>query len=174
LLLLQAAPVTAAAPPLAPAPAAAPSACASDAHRAFDFWVGDWEVFPSGKDRLVARSKIERLYDGCAIRENWMPLKGAGGGSLNSYDPQTGRWFQYWVDGQGGQVQFVGGAVAGKIVLTGFWRNANGAGKHALTRMTYTAIDKDTVRQHGEGSTDEGLTWTTSFDFLYRRARPGG
>jgi hypothetical protein len=151
-----------------------PLACATAAHAGFDFWVGEWDVYPNGQSQLIARSRIEKLYAGCAIRENWMPLAGTGGGSLNTLDPATGRWFQYWVDSQGGQVQFTGGPTGGKMVLTAFWRGVNGPGQDGLIRMTYSPVDKDTVRQHGEISTDQGLTWTTSFDFLYRRARSLG
>jgi hypothetical protein len=71
-------------------------------------------------------------------------------------------------------VEFEGGPVAGKMVLTGNWRGINGPGQDGLVRMTYTAIDKDTVRQHGELSTDHGLSWSDNFDFIYRRAKPAG
>jgi hypothetical protein len=156
-------------------PAPPPSLpCATAPFSAFDFWVGDWDVYPTGKDSQIARSKIEKLYAGCAIRENWMPLKGTGGGSLNTIDPATGRWRQFWVDSSGGgAVEFVGGPVAGKMVLTGFWRGVGGPGKDGIVRMTYTALDQSTVRQHGEVSTDQGLTWSTSFDFTYRRTKSG-
>jgi hypothetical protein len=157
--------------PVAPAP------CSSPAHRSFDFWVGEWEVYPNLKDPakapLIARSRIERLYGGCAIRENWMPLKGADGGSLNALDPVSGRWHQFWIGGDGAKVEFEGGPVAGKMVLTGFWRGVNGPGQDGLIRMTYTALETNTVRQHGELSTDHGLTWSDNFDFIYRRAKPG-
>ena len=78
------------------ATAPAPPACATAEHRQFDFWVGAWDVYPTGTDQLVAHSLIERLYDGCVIRENWMPLAGAGadGGSLTSWVPAQGRWRQ--------------------------------------------------------------------------------
>jgi len=61
------------APTTAPAPAAAPPPCSSPEHRQFDFWVGKWDVYPTGKDKLVAHSLIEKVY-GCGVRENWMPL----------------------------------------------------------------------------------------------------
>ena len=155
-----------------------PPPCAAQVFAGFDFWVGDWDVYPNIKDPakapLVARSKIERLYAGCAVRENWMPLKGPGGGSLNAVDPATGRWHQTWIGSQPGRVEFDGGRVGDAMVLTGWWAGVNGPGKDALIRMTYTPIDKDTVRQHGEQSTDHGVTWTTSFDFIYRRSKPAG
>src|SRR3954462_11616522 len=90
-------------------PAPAPPRCATPDHRAFDFWVGKWDVYPSGANTLIAHSLIERLYGGCAIRENWMPLKGAGGGSLSSWVPDEKAWRQTWVDSSGGRVDFKGG-----------------------------------------------------------------
>ncbi|MEQ1498515.1 MAG: hypothetical protein ABL914_07620 [Novosphingobium sp.] len=167
-LIAQAAGATAPAPP--------PNPCAAPVYQAFDFWVGDWDVYPNIKDPakapLIARSRIEKLYGGCAIRENWMPVQGAGGGSLNAPDPATGRWHQYWLDSTGGRVEFDGGPVAGAMVLTGFWPGVAGPGKDGLIRMSYTRIDADTVRQYGQISTDHGMTWTDNFDFIYRRAKP--
>ena len=152
-----------------------PPACATPGHAGFDFWVGEWDVYPNTADPakapLIAHSRIEKLYAGCAVRENWMPVKGTGGGSLNTFEPATGRWRQLWLDSQGGRVEFEGGVTGGKMVLTGFWRGVNGPGKDALVRMTYSEIDHNTVRQHGMLSTDQGLTWSESFDFIYRRAK---
>jgi hypothetical protein len=148
--------------------AAAPQpACAGAEHGQFDFWVGEWTVTPTAKpDTIVANSRIEKLYGGCAIRENWMPLKGAGGGSLNSFS--NGRWHQTWVDSSNSRVEFVGGLVGGRMVLTGDWEGVNGPGKDAIIRMTYSKNPDGSVRQHGEQSTDFGLTWSTNFDFTYR------
>lgn len=155
-------------PAAAPPTAAPPPPCTSPDYRAFDFWVGEWDVFPNGGDKQVATSSIEAMFGGCAIRETWQPLSGAGGGSFSHFDRDLRRWRQAWVDGFGGRVDFDGGAVDGKMVLTGLWRHAAGPGQHALTRMTYTVNPDGSVRQHGEQSVDHGLTWTTSFDFVYR------
>ncbi len=158
----------------APAPPAAPPppACATPEHRQFDFWVGAWDVYPTGTDRLVAHSLIERRYDGCAIRENWMPLRGQGGGSFSAWRPATRSWRQTWVDSSGGWVEFTGGMEGGAMVLTGPWAGvANG--RDGIVRMRYTREANGTVRQHGQVSTDNGATWTNSFDFTYRpAARP--
>ena len=37
-------------------------------------------------------------------------------------------------------------------------------------RMTFTRNADGSVRQHGEQSADSGATWTTQYDFTYRRA----
>ncbi len=161
--------------PAATTPTAAPagSACEAPEHRQFDFWVGEWDVFPTGKGAQVATSRIEKLYGGCAIRENWMPKSQQDGGSLNGYDARDRVWRQTWLDSSGAQVVFTGGLEGAAMVLTGIWRDANGPGKDALTRMTYTRGDDGSVRQLGEQSTDAGKTWQPSFDFTYK-PRPAG
>ena len=156
------APQTPPAPPPAP-----PKACTSAAHRAFDFWVGEWSVTPTGKTKQVANSRIEKLYGDCVIRENWMPFGNPGGGSLNSYDVSEGQWHQVWMDNSGARVEFVGGPVGKTMRLTGFWRDVIAPGKHAWIRMTYTPNADGSVRQFGEQSEDFGQSWTTSFDFTY-------
>ena len=71
------------------------SPCASADHEALDFWVGRWDVYKTGTDTKVADSLIERLYGGCAIRENWMPSSGTPGGRddgrIVSASASTGR-----------------------------------------------------------------------------------
>jgi hypothetical protein len=146
----------------------APPPCQGEAFSALDFWVGDWDVYPNGRDTLVARSRIEKLYGGCAIRENWMPLRGNGGGSLSGFDPATARWHQTWIGSAPGVVRFDGGPVEGKMVLTGWWAGSGPNGEDGLTRMTYSRLEGDAVRQLGEFSADHGLTWQPSFDFVYR------
>lgn len=162
LVALAAASTAQAAPPT---PAAV---CTGAEHRQFDFWVGSWDVYTSGTDNRIARSLIEKLYSGCTIRENWMPLKGDGGGSLNMYDPADRRWRQTWQDSSNGRVIFEGGSVDGKIVLTGFWKNAAGPGKDGLVRMTYSRLADGAVRQLGEISSDHGLSWGPFFDLTYK------
>ena len=149
-----------------PAQPAAPPACDTEGHAGFDFWVGDWDVFPNGRDTKVANSKIERKHNGCAVLENWMPLRGQGGTSLNHFDAESGQWYQKWVGSSPGAVEFVGGVTDGKMVLTGNWPQPGAP--QTLIRMSYSKIEDGSVRQHGEASTDHGLSWQTSFDFIYR------
>ncbi len=172
ILLLAAASTSAQTPPtpLTP-PSPPPPACAAPEHRQFDFWVGYWDVYPTGKPPLVAHSLIEKLYDGCAIRENWMPLKGAGGGSINNYVTDDKRWHQTWVDSSNARVDFVGGLTGGKMVLVGDWKGVNGPGQDTVTRMSYSRNPDGSVRQFGETSVDFGVTWQPSFDFTYKPSK---
>ncbi|WP_287407320.1 hypothetical protein [Sphingopyxis sp.] len=169
-------PPPAPAPPPPPPPVAvppAPPACATADHRAFDFWVGEWDVFANGSATQVATSSIEAMFAGCAIRETWKPRTGGGGGSFSHYDAERRHWRQAWVDSSGARVDFDGGPANGKMVLTGHWANVVARGKDGLIRMTYSKEAGGAVRQHGEQSTDHGLTWTTSFDFIYKPQKAG-
>lgn len=152
----------------AAAAASPPPKCEGEAYAAFDFWIGEWDVYRSGTDTPVARSRIEKLYGGCAIRESWMPLKGGGGGSLSGHDPASGRWHQTWIGSAPGPVHFDGGPSGGAMVLTGWWPGSGPGRADGLTRMTYSPLGDGAVRQLGEFSADHGLTWATSFDLIYR------
>ncbi len=154
---------------VAPAPAVSSAACASAEYRQFDFWVGRWNVYQTGKDKPVSHSLIESLYGGCGLRETWLPLRpGGDGGSLNIYLPGEKAWRQTWIDASGARVDFTGGWKGSAMVLTGFWKDVLGPGKDALVRMTYTRSSDRSVRQLGETSEDRGATWSPSFDFTYR------
>lgn len=155
----------AAAPATPPAP---PPRCEASEYRVFDFWIGEWDVYRAGSDVLNARSKIERVSAGCAIRETWMPLAGGAGGSISGRDPGTGRWHQTWHGASPGPVYFDGGMAAGEMVLTGWWPGSGPNGEDGLVRMRYSRLDDGTVRQHGEFSADHGVSWSTSFDLIYR------
>ena len=156
----------------APAPAAPPAppppACETPEHRQFDFWVGRWDVYPTGTDVLVAHSLIENLYAGCTIRENWMPLQGAGGGSLNSWRPRERRWRQLWADSTNRFTEFSGGLEGEAMVLTGSTTLPDGSARQV--RIRYTREAGGAVRQLGTFSTDGGATWQPSYDFTYRPA----
>ncbi len=144
------------------------AACSGEEFAAFDFWIGEWDVYASGADQKLADSRIERVSNGCAIRETWMPLRGGGGSSVTALDPQTGVWHQLWVGSQPGEVDFLGGPVDGAMVLTGYW-GRDPEGNPNLVRMTYTLEEDGSVRQYGQASTDHGRTWNDSFDLVYRR-----
>jgi hypothetical protein len=145
--------------------------CAAAERAQFDFWVGQWDVYATGTTNLVAHSLIEKLYDGCAIRENWMPFANAGGGSISAYLPKKGKWQQTWIDSTGELAVFEGGRQGSSMIIEGVWPNVAGPGRDALVRITYTPGTDGAVRQSGVQSTDNGKSWQPSFDFTYKRAK---
>lgn len=140
------------------------AACSAPEFHQLDFWVGRWDVYGKA-GQLVAHSLIEKVY-GCGIRENWMPLNHADGGSLSIYVPAEKRWEQFWIASSGVRVIFTGGWNGSAMVIQGKWGGP-------LVRMSYSKNADGSVRQFGEQSTDEGKTWTASFDFTYRPAAAG-
>ena len=160
------------APHPAQADAAPPGHCVSREYRQFDFWVGSWDVYPTGRDQLVAHSLIESVYNGCGVRENWMPLKTENsGGSLNIYVPAEKLWRQTWIDSSGARVDFKGGWNGKVMILEGYWQDLLAPGRGALVRMTYSRGPDGSVHQLGEASENNGKSWQPSFDFTYRRAK---
>jgi hypothetical protein len=152
-------------------PPAVFSGCESPESRQLDFWIGAWEVRPSGTDKVIAHSLIEKRYSGCAIRENWMPLgkeKTGGGGSLSLYDTRMRQWRQTWIDSTGTRVDFDGAFSDGVMTITGQWANFVGPGADALVRMHYQKQPNGEVRQWAESSFDGGKSWKPAFDLLYR------
>lgn len=149
-----------------------PIDCTDANHAAFNFWVGDWDVVVTGTDTVVAHSVISPAASGCAIEENYHQTIGQGGGamdyrgaSFSTFDQRGGGvWRQFYVDSGGGVTMFEGGLRDGAMVLE--FQPPRG-GKQ---RMTVAPQPDGTVRQYGEASSDNGVTWVSGgYDFTYRR-----
>lgn len=143
--------------------ASGPASCAAAEHRQFDFWLGEWTVTNVATGNS-APNRITAIQGGCAILEEYE--NGAySGTSLNFYDPGDGRWHQSWIDNQGQPLRIHGGLEDGSMVL-----RSDPAGG-TLQRITWTPSADGTVRQHWQSSADGGVTWTTAFDGIYRKAK---
>ena len=135
-----------------------------------DFWVGEWNVFAG--DELVGHNLIEKVLDGCAVTEEWTSAGGGRGKSLFFVD-SAGRWKQVWVTqwamAPGGtkEKSQVGGAPQGGVRFQG--ELAHPAVGKWLDRTTLTPVEDGSVRQLIEISKDNGESWQTSFDAVYRR-----
>ncbi|HYC31538.1 MAG TPA: hypothetical protein VEB59_04570 [Gemmatimonadales bacterium] len=101
---------------------AGPRGCDSPAHREFDFWVGQWDVFGGSSANLVGTSVVKSRVDGCVVEENWTSAVFGRGRSLNAYDAATGTWTQMWVSSGGcpfGIILMEGGFADGSMTLRG-------------------------------------------------------
>lgn len=146
------------------APAAAPP-CNTPEHRAFDFWLGEWQVrTPDGK--VAGVNRIEREYDGCVLHERYTTDRGYKGESLNVYDASRKVWHQTWVDNSGLLLLLEGGLRDGKMVLEGSAAGADG--KPVKHRITWTPNADGSVRQLWETTDDKGQ-WSVTFDGRYTR-----
>jgi hypothetical protein len=155
----------AASPPSGPPPA---NLCDTPGHHQLDFWVGRWDVYRTDTKQLVAHSNIEKLYAGCAVRENWMPLQGAGGGSLNSYRPSVKRWIQVWTDSGNNLNQYSGAWNGKQMDVAG--TSVTASGQRVPVRMTYERLADGSVVQTGYQRDRTGKRWVLNYRFVYRRA----
>ncbi len=149
-------------------PMAAQSAppCDSPDHRAFDFWVGDWDVTEKGKP---AGTNLVTLEEGkCVVHEHWTGTSGSTGQSFNFFDRQIGQWRQVWIDNGGNPLDLRGSYQDGRMTLAGVTPTPKGSIRQ---RIIFTNNPDGTVGQLWESSTDEGKTWSVAFDGLYRRKR---
>jgi hypothetical protein len=135
-------------------------------YRQFDFWIGEWAP-QNVQGVTVGTSSIQLILGSCIIFENWnTPV--SSGKSFNLFDVRDNKWHQTWVDAQGNMTNYVGGLEDGKMVLVS---ETVTNGKKSLARMTFSKLADGSVRQHGESSSDDGKTWTTTFDFKYVRVK---
>ena len=142
-----------------------PAACSSAEHRAFDFWIGEWNVHgPGGK--LAGTNSIKREIGGCVLHERYDTGRGYSGESFNIYDRSREVWHQTWVDSSGLLLLLEGGMQEGKMVLEGQTRGAEG--KITRHRITWTPNSDGSVRQFWE-STDASGEWKVAFDGKYTR-----
>lgn len=161
------------APSLAFAQPANSPPCASADHRAFDFWIGTWDVTAAGKDSSTAINRIGAEHGGCVIREEYSTNGGYSGMSMSFYDAARQMWHQTWM-GADGTALFIAGGLneQGEMVLS----NTNWPGYvkgSPINRVTWTP-NKDgdnisSIRQHWQSSKDGGQSWMTVFDGLYTK-----
>lgn len=147
-----------------------PAGCNSAQQRQFDFWIGEWDVSPTGSPTMVVgESTISRSAQGCVIEEYWRPYRGAEGHSLNGFDAADGHWHQYYLDATGRQTLYRGDLRDGVMYMD----NVSGAGPGVVAgtraRMNFRALDANTVRQWGENLDAATNAWVVTWDLTYTR-----
>ena len=152
-----------------PAPSAvsaSPSSCEAREARQFDFWVGDWYAFDvAGPVTPVARVRVDRILDGCVLREDYQDTNGLRGQSFSVYDAGNKRWHQTWVTNRGQLLLLDGDLQGEEMIFRGKDRTADG--KERSVRGTWRPT-KEGVRETATRSMDDGKTWEPWFDILFR------
>ena len=148
--------------------APATARCAAPEYRQLDFWLGDWDVVtPSGE--RAGSDHVTSVLGGCVIQEEWTDVDGRRGMSVTSYAGAAGLWQQTYVDDQGTLLRVAGQVTDGKAVLLGVSPLPQGG---SLThRISYqpSGDGSGSVRQLWQTSRDDGRTWSTLFEGIYRR-----
>lgn len=151
-----------------------PGGCVSPESRQFDFWVGEWDVSPSGSTSAVtvAESSIILADQGCVIIEHWRPFGGGHGHSINMYDAGDQKWHQTWADSNGQRTEFAGAVDAEGVLRFDVLGPPQPGQARGHRRMNFQRIDENTVRQWGDFTPEAGGEMVVEWDFTYHR-RPG-
>lgn len=141
--------------------------CCTEKHTEFDFWIGSWTVTnPDGS--AAGTNTIEKIQDGCVLRENWVSATpGFTGTSNNYYNPTSKQWEQVWLDNQGGRLHLKGNRKDNQMILQSD-ELLNKEGMPFYHRITWTKNEDGTVRQYWETVTNSKDV-TIAFDGLYKK-----
>ena len=143
-----------------------PAACAAPEYHQFDFWIGDWDAFDiGGAATPSAHVRVDRILDGCVLREQYEDDGGMKGESFSVYDASRKVWHQSWVTNRGQLLVIEGRLQDGAIVLRGADRAADG--KERMVRGTWKP-ETEGVRETAVRSIDGGKTWKPWFDILFK------
>lgn len=143
--------------------------CDSRGFHAFDFWLGDWNVYVQDST-LGGTNSVTSELNGCALEEHWTDAAGGRGRSINTYDAGTGKWNQLWMDATGLAIFLEGESSPGQLSMSGDTPAFTG-GPIIANRITWTRLSPRRVRQFWEVSEDGRATWTGVFDGDYRKER---
>ena len=136
-----------------------------DEYRAFDFWLGTWDVkIPAGFK--AATDVVEKSEDGCVITQTWNGTIGTFGRSYTFFDAARETWVNTWVGRAGGVATIEGGPKGGDVVLEG----PGTTGPDSRTRVTWKRLGEDRIDVITEGSADAGKTWSPAGHLSYHRA----
>jgi len=135
----------------------------------FDFWIGEWDVYQTGTHNLVGHSLVQSIAGGCSILENWNATTASNGKSLNYYDVNAGAWEQDWVGSGGGAQKYLHGEYKNGAMHFTYESTSNG--QKMTGNFFFYNIDRNTVRQYQDMSTDGGKTYTVAYDLTYIRKK---
>lgn len=139
-------------------------------HKQFDFWIGEWNVYDT-TGQLVGENKIERIEQGCALKESWLSTKGNTGTSLNYFDSKDSSWHQLWISVSGNSLTLKGSLnKEGSMVLKSGYslRPAPNSGYY-MDQISWTHNPDSTVTQWWQRIDRQSKRSTTIFKGVYKR-----
>ncbi len=148
-----------------------PPGCGGDAtRRQMDFWLGDWDISPTGATMIVGEATITSANQGCALIEDFRPFQGGRGHGLFAFDAQENKWRQTFVDSAGvwGEAE---GAFENGVMTFDITHPRPPAQFPADMRrqISFQQVDADTVRQWGQRQDPTTHQWVRFFDLTYHR-----
>jgi len=143
--------------------------CCTADHKAFDFWLGSWEV--TNTDGTAAgENTIVKEQNGCVLKENWTSASpGFTGTSTNYFNLRTKQWEQLWVDNTGNNLKLKGKREGNQMILSSdAYKRPDG--KLYINRISWTLNEDGTVRQLWEVLQNDVVV-NIAFDGLYRKIK---
>lgn len=144
--------------------------CSAPEFHQFDFWTGDWDAFEMGSTAKDSHIRVDRILDGCVLREEYEGANGHKGQSFSLYDPTRKVWHQTWVTNGGELLIIEGKFEAGEMVLSG--SDLTPAGGKRQVRGVWRPVGGG-VRETAATSLDAGKTWQPWFDLMFRSHSSG-
>jgi len=143
------------------------TSCTEPEHRRLDFWVGDWDTYEAdARDKVVARTRVDEILGGCALRETYEGADGLTGQSFTIYDASRKVWHQSWVTNKGQLLQIEGRFQGDRVTLQGPQLAPDG--QATLVRGVWSP-EAGGVRETAHTSKDGGVTWQPLFDIFFKR-----
>jgi hypothetical protein len=149
----------------------------------FDFLVGEWHVHHRRLKERLANSHEWLEFDGtCSNRKlmgDWanvddnvlnMPGGAYRGVGLRSYDPKTGQWAIWWLDGRN-PFGDLDPPVKGRFEngVGTFYADDTFKGKLVRVRFTWSHLTPISAHWEQAFSPDAGKTWETNWIMEFRR-----
>ena len=135
--------------------------------RQFDFWLGEWDLtWPNGGQ---GENIVTLELDSSVVQEafNGQPAIQLIGRSVSVFVPRENLWKQTWVDNQGGYLDFTGGLVEERMILSRAAVNQEGG--QIIQRMVWYNITSDSLNWNWERSNDSGKSWEILWQIHYKR-----
>jgi catechol 2,3-dioxygenase-like lactoylglutathione lyase family enzyme len=137
------------------------------AHADLEFFLGAWDVLDQN-GRSAGTSQVAIGMDGCTVTETWQAAGSFGGINVHAYSAEEKRWHALYVDNHGHVHAFVGTAGNDRVEYTGTSRDETG--REVLHRMSIARGADRKVDVWWRKSTDNGKTWITAYQAVYRAA----
>ena len=142
--------------------------CCTDAHRQFDFWLGDWTVYDT-TGKQIGENTIVSQEDGCLLAEHWRGAGGTTGRSINFVDRADGSWNQVWIDNQGNKLVLKGEGSPGKMVMRSTVTKHPRSGKDFYNQISWTVQGDGSVMQQWDLIFEADQEMRTVFKGIYRK-----
>jgi hypothetical protein len=149
----------------------------------FDFLIGKWQVHHRLLKESLANSHEWNEFEGTLttrqMMDGWVNMgdnvfkKQAGdvrGVSLRSYDPKTGQWAVWWLDGRNPSAN-LDPPIKGRFEngVGTFYSDDTLRGKPVRLRITWSHITSTSARWEQALSPDGGRTWETNWISDFQR-----